>query len=113
MLSEAPLRFACAIKAWYHLTLHVQHLGLRVGPETGERIVDDGRRPRREKRGLLDLVPWGRLLEVCIDACVHEGVVPGDRFLQDGGWHRACLIGVGNPTSDVRNRVSAEEVLGI
>src|SRR4030095_2874707 len=74
MLSEAPLRFACAIEAWYHLALHVQDLRLRVGPETGERIVDDRRRPRRVKRGLLDLVSCERLLEVCIDACVHEGV---------------------------------------
>ena len=39
-----------------------------VGPQPRERVVQDGRRPRRVERRLLDLVHRGRLLEVRVGA---------------------------------------------
>src|SRR5262245_19942657 len=77
---------ACAvttgIKAVHHLARTIDDLTLRVDLKSSQRVVQYGRRPRRVKRGLLDLIHWGWLSEFGILSRIHERVVIAYRLFQ-------------------------------
>src|SRR6266852_8140572 len=91
MLGQTTHGFASGIEAGDDLTENIDHLLVRIDPEAGERIVEDGSRPRRMERRPLDLVYGFGLLEVGVDARRDEGVVPLDSFLQDRSRHGPLL----------------------
>src|SRR5215470_5468945 len=67
MLGESALRLAGAIETRNDLAIDVDHLGVGSGSQSGERVVQDRCRPPRIEGRRLDLVHWGRLLEVLVD----------------------------------------------
>src|SRR5439155_4422205 len=88
MLGQTTHGFAAGIEAGDDLAENIDHLLVRIDPEAGERIVEDGSRPRRIERRPLDLVHRFGLLEVGVDARRDEGVVPLNSLLEDRSRHR-------------------------
>src|SRR5882672_3893010 len=108
--AESPRGLASAVEARNNIAVKVYHLALRVDPETGARVVDDGRGPSGMERRRLNLKFWRGLSEVGILARVHKRVVPRNGILQRIGRHRLSLIFVRDFPSQFRDCACGEEI---
>src|SRR4029453_1679550 len=110
MLRQATHGFSSGIEAGDDLTEDIYHLLVRVDPEAGERIMENGSRPRRMEGRRLDLVHRFGLLEVGVDSRSHEGVVPLDGLLKDRSRHRPLLVRIVDVGRQLFQRRPAREI---
>src|SRR5262249_21619498 len=91
------------------LAVNVNDLGIGVGTQSRERVMEDRCRPGRVEGWRFNLVHRSGLFEVLVDAGGDEGVVAVYGLLKHRARNRLPLIGIADTAGEFANRIRAEE----
>src|SRR5262249_13360709 len=92
MLAEPSGGIASRIEAWDRLAVKVDDFRTSSDPDARIGVVKRGSMPSRIERRRGDLVHRPRLLEICVDTGVDEGIVSFHRLAQGRCGHRPPLV---------------------